>query len=409
MIYDFFLALFALAQAPKIFWQQAIRKKRFSTFGERFGKNPPAGAGKKIWIHAVSVGEVKAAKPLVRLLRQNEPSACILITATTAPGLDEAKRSLPEANLFRFMPLDFSWIMRRWIRTFAPSLLLFIEGDLWPNLIREAKRAGVKTALASGKISERSVKRFRNLPFLAKRLFGFLDVLCVQNEEHRSRFASIIDRPIAVTGNLKLDLEPAPVNLTLMQSRFALAPGQIAVTLSCTHAPEEKELLDSLIELPEVVFFLAPRHPERFEEAAAILRKMEIPFCRWEEKREGKRVVLVDAMGQLPHCYAVSSLAIVGGSFSSRIGGHNVLEPLLYGCPVLFGPHMEKQREFARLAIASGAGWQIAQENLPRVLLEKISMGEELRKKARLAGSRERGAAERSWNEIKSKMKEVFL
>lgn len=406
MIYDLFLALFVLVSAPKILWQQATGKKRYCRLRERFGAAPPMGKGpgKKIWIHAVSVGEIKAAQPLLHLLRQREPNACILVTMTTTTGFDEARRSLAEADLFRFLPLDFSWIMRRWIRFFSPDLLLFIEGDIWPNLIYEAKRAGVKTALASGKISERSARRLRSFPFLARRLFGTLDTLCVQNEEHRRRFAALVERPIVVAGNLKLDIQPPSIDPVAARGRFALGSNQIALTLSCTHAPEEKELLRELLplweKLPDLVLLLAPRHPERFEEVAALLRQMPLSFCFWEEKRANEQVVLVNAMGQMPLCYSASSLSIVAGSFSSKIGGHNVLEPLFYGCPVLFGPHMEKQQEFARLACASGAGWQTSQKLLLQTILEKLSLGESLKERARLGLDAERGSALRTLAEI---------
>lgn len=406
MIYDLFLALFVLIAAPKILWQKIMGKKRFCSLTDRFGKNPPHGKeGRRIWIHAVSVGEIKAAQPFLHLLRQSEPDACILVTMTTATGYDEARRTLGKADLFRFFPLDFSWIMRRWIRTFSPDLLLFIEGDIWPNLIAEAKQAGVKTALLSGKMSERSLRRLRFFPFLARRLYGSLDALCVQNEEHRRRFFSLVKRPIAITGNLKLDIQATSIDPQIARSRFALAPGQVAVTLSCTHAPEEKELLVEMLllweQLPDLVLLLAPRHPERFEAVAVILRQMGLSFCRFEEKRKDERVILVDAMGQLPICYAASSIAIVAGSFSSKVGGHNILEPLFYGCPVLFGPEMQKQREFAELAVASGAGWQISSKELSKTLCEKISIRETLQEKAQLASALERGSAERTLNEIK--------
>ncbi len=398
MIYDLFLVLFVLGMAPKIIWQKA-RGKRFCTLGDRFGRNPPVGPwAKKIWIHAVSVGEIRAAEPLIRQLRQSDPGVSILVTTTTMTGFEEAGRSL-QADLLRFLPLDFSWVMRRWIRSFAPSLLIFIEGDVWPNLVRQAKCAGVKTALASGKISEKSARRLRRFPFLAKRLYRPLDALCVQNEEYRSRFAALVERPIAITGNLKLDVEIKPLDPSGVRDRFNL-PTDLVVTLSCTHAPEEKELLYEMLtlwkRLPKVVLFLAPRHPERFEAAAAILDELGISFCRWKEKREGERVILVDAMGQLPYCYVLSRIAVVAGSFSSKIGGHNVLEPLFYGCPVLFGPHMEKQKEFARIAIESKSGWQVRQDELSQALFEKISLERPL-----VADISKRGAAKSTLEVIK--------
>ncbi len=405
MIYDLFIVLFVIVSAPKILWQ-TVRGKRLCTLRQRFGTRPPYGKPglQKIWIHAVSVGEIKAAQPLLKLLRQREPTASILVTSTTVTGLEEARRSLSEADLFRFLPLDFSWIMRRWIRFFSPDLLLFVEGDVWPNLIYQAKKAGVKTALVSGKISERSTKRLSYVPFLARRLYFSLDLLSTQNEEYSRRFASLVGRPIQVTGNLKLDIQASAIDRETARRHFSFAPEQIALTLSCTHAPEEKELLETLSplwkEYPDLVIFLAPRHPERFDEVGELLSKMGFSFCRWEESRKEEQIVLVDAMGKLPICYTASALAIVAGSFSSYVGGHNVLEPFLFGCPVLFGPNMQDQREFARLALASGAAWQGPQQELAQAIRDRLRLSEKLRESAKQTGDQNRGSAQRTFDAI---------
>lgn len=398
MIYDLLLALFIAGFLPKLLWQK-VHGKRFCTLRERFGSAPPFGkSGKrKIWMHAVSVGEVKAAQPLLRQLRQADPTACILVTTCTMAGLEEARRMLSEADLFRILPLDFSWIMRSWIRSFGPDLLLFIEGDIWPNLVHLAKKAGVKTALVSGKISERSAKRLRTFSFLAKRLYGELDLLAVQHQGYKERFESFLKRPIEISGNLKLDLPVVAMDAGAARAHFSLAPSQLAVTLSCTHAPEEKELLDALKPLweerPDLILFLAPRHPERFREVMQILKKAKIPFCQWGDVRCGEKVVLINAMGQLPICYAASSLAIVAGSFSSQIGGHNVFEPILYGCPVLFGPHMQSQRELCRLALECGAGWQVSVSEIAAAISSMLQNADLHREQAKRAAALRRGSA----------------
>ncbi len=264
--------------------------------------------------------------------------------------------------------------MKRWIAAFRPNLLIFLEGDIWLNLMIEAKKANVKTALASGKISEKSARRFRLFRFLSHQIFGSLDLLCVQNEEYRDRFAQFVRRPVHVSGNLKLDIEPQSVDPIQVRRRFNVKDTDRVITIACTHSPEEKDLLTVLRPLWEqssnAVIFLAPRHPERFESVAALLHQMKIPFSRWLGKRVQEPGVLVDAMGQLPSCYCISRAAIVAGSFSSRKGGHNILEPCLYGCPVLFGPHMQAQKELARLALQAGVGQQVLEDFLIETLLK---------------------------------------
>ena len=376
MIYNILLSLFAICMGPKIFWQMLRKGKKVPSLKDRLGFHPPIASTSetmRIWIHAVSLGEIKAAQPLVNHLLKSDPRIHLLITTTTTTGYEEACRAFSGKALIRYFPLDFSWTMRRWVRSFCPNQLIFVEGDIWPNLLCEAKRLKTKTALVSGKISEKSAKRFSLFPAFSRRLFDSLDVLCVQNEEYRDRFAMFVNRPIHISGNLKLDIEPLTLDPAAIRRRFSLSDTQKAITISCTHAPEEKELLTLLRPLweriPDLVIFLVPRHPERFNAVASLLHQMKIPFCRWNESRVQESLVLVDAMGQLPICYSVSSAAIVAGSFSSRKGGHNVLEPCFYGCPVLFGPHMHSQKELAKIALQYGVGQQVSEDLLVSTLL----------------------------------------
>ncbi|MBF8263245.1 MAG: gseA [Parachlamydiales bacterium] len=403
MIYNIFLTLFAIGMAPKILWQIYCKGKKCPRLKDRFGAKPPlmpAGEGRRIWIHAVSLGEVKAAQALIHQLKKSEPLAALLLTSSTTTGLEEACRSLSNTCMIRYLPMDFTWTMRRWVQSFRPHQVIFVEGDVWPNLVREARRFGAKTALVSGKISEKSARRFGIFKGLARQLFGSLDLLCVQNEEHRDRFAALVDRPIEISGNLKLDTHLSIVDSEAIRRRFNLENGQKAITISCTHAPEEKELLEALRpvweRIPDLVCFLAPRHPERFNEVAVLLRQIKHPFCRWSETRSQESIVLVDAMGQLPHCYSVSSLVVVAGSFSSGIGGHNVVEPCLYGCPVLFGPSMHAQKDFARIVVQAGAGQEAVLETLAPLVLEWLESTISLRANALRLIEQNRGSAART-------------
>lgn len=372
---DALLALGCLILAPKMFWEIWHKGKKFPTIGQRLGRNLPNPQNRPvIWIHAVSVGEVKAAEPFVKKLRETHPNAFLLITTASVTGQEEAKRSLSMADAFRFLPLDFRRIMRKWMRVLRPKYLFFIEGDLWPNLLRSAREVGAKTALISGKISVKSAKRFLLVRPLAKRFFGLLDYALVQNETYRKRFAPLFPNPsvLQVTGNLKFDATLKPIDRSQWAPLLENLPFPIAIV--STHAPEEEEILSALEGL-DATLFLAPRHPERFAEVAALLERKHIPYIRWsqiEQKREGERVIFVDAMGQLPIVYSFSKLAIVGGSFSSRIGGHNILEPCLYGIPVFFGPHMHLQQELSERVLEAHAGLQLPLSNL-RAEVNRIS------------------------------------
>lgn len=344
MIYNIVLFLYCLLLAPKLLWER-LHGKRHPAFLQRLGFFLPKTPHKQvIWLHAVSVGEVKAAVPFFLLLKQNFPDAWFCVTTTTTTGQEEAKRSL-DADAYLYLPLDFSWVAKRFVNKMRPDLFFLVEGDLWPNLLMSVKKRGGKAILISGKMSERSFKRLKRFPFVASKLFSPLDLLCVQSAEHANRFAHFATN-VRITGNLKFDMQAQEVNVS---ARHFL-------TISSTHALEEELLLDQLKEGPWSIF-LAPRHPERLNVVADMLAKKNISFARLSEGKEAK-VILVDSMGKLGFCYAQSKIAIVGGSFVPGIGGHNMLEPALYGCPSLFGPHVEGQKELAKKVLESRAGLQ---------------------------------------------------
>ena len=355
--YDTVVVVGLLLFLPRILW-----RKKLTALRQRLRSDPPDPQGRAvIWLHAVSVGEVKAAKRLLQKIKEQHPNAFILATTATSAGIEEAKRSLSQADAIRFMPLDVSWLIRKWVCLLRPQLLLFVESDLWIQLLQTVKEIGGRTALVSGKLSERSANRFAKIPFFAKTLYSLVDVILVQNAEYRDRLAPFVPEKekLRIGGNLKLEATAQTVD----RNRFApyFQGDSFSIAIVSTHAPEELELLDALQSV-EATLYLAPRHPERFEEVAELLESKRISYCRWSritERKGQERVILIDAMGKLPIFFTFVDLAIVAGSFSSRIGGHNVLEPCLYGTPVFFGPHMHQQKEFAARVLEAGAGRQV--------------------------------------------------
>jgi 3-deoxy-D-manno-octulosonic-acid transferase len=399
LYYDVLIAFLSLGSIPKLLWDRWKKKKKNPTLLERFGWRVPESQGKSvIWIHAVSVGEAKAAQPLFRKLRDQYPNSFFLITTGTATGGVEAKRSLPEADAFFFLPLDFSFVMRRWVKALRPTHFILIESDFWFHLLLELKKQKTFLVLASGKISEKSAARFRFFSFFAKKIFGLFDLFCVQSKEYASRFAPFVPH-LYVTGNLKFDLEPNPIDATPWQD--LCRPNTI--TIASTHAPEEEALLRALKPLfPDLFVFLAPRHPERVDAVEKIIQELQIPFIRWSQiaKRQGHEVVvLIDSMGQLPICYKLSKLAIVAGSFTDKVGGHNLVEPCLYGCPSLFGPFTYSQAEFTRLILEKKAGLQIslsAVEKTVSQILKNASVYEGMKRFSTDLFSANRGATNRT-------------
>lgn len=368
MLFNLVLFFYLCAIAPKIFLDR-LKGKRHPSFFQRCGAFIPNPNHREvIWIHSCSVGEAKAASPLLSALKKEYPEAFFLVTTTTATGLAEAKRSLFEADAFRYIPFDFTWIVRRWANKLRPKFFLLIESDIWPNLLAAIQKSGGKTILVSGKLSEKSAKRFRAISFFSRKLFNRLHLLLVQNEIYRDRFLLFADpNRIHIVGNLKFDIRPKSVNTSFWRHKIPL------LTLSCTHAPEEEQILDVLIDL-DIFIFLAPRHPERFKEVASLLEQKKISFIQWSRLHDfnEEKIILVDEMGHLPVCYSLSQLAIIGGSFTSRIGGHNILEPCLYNAPVLFGPYMFSQEELANHVLKAKAGMQVSMDQLRSIVLGMI-------------------------------------
>lgn len=332
-------------------------------FSRLFALPPQIEAREVIWFHAVSVGEVKSARPLIETLRPLFPEAFFLMTTVTATGLEEAKRSLRCVDRVAYAPVDRSKLAYRWARQLSPRFFFAIEGDLWPNILSALKRQGTKNILVSGKMSARSERRLALFPRFARKLFEPLDMLCVQNEQYAARFSRFVSAErVKVCGNLKRDQKPEFVETHPWKEAMK---GWV-VTLACTHRGEEEMLLDA-INWDRCSIFLAPRHPERFEAVAKILRMKNIPFIRFSrftERCGHERAVLVDAMGQLPLCYNLSQLAVLGGSFIPGIGGHNLLEPILYGVPVFFGNYTEQQKEMVQNIVEAKAGKQISCDRL---------------------------------------------
>ncbi len=363
MLYNLVLLLLGTA---RLFWVCLIQGKYRSSWRAKLGLTLPSLPPQKkpvVWIHAVSMGEVRA---MISFAKELAPSYTLVISTTTETGLAEARRALPEAQVHFLLPLDFSWTMRSLLRNLSPSHLILCESDFWWNLLTQAHQSGIPISLINGKISERSTERFRFFSRVAHTLFSCFDQMCLQNEEYEQRFLSLgIPREkLCVTGNLKLDVEiPAEEHPEQLRERLSLAPSDLILVIGSTHEPEEEELLYALSPLWErwkaLKILLVPRHPERFSSVAELLKRQGIPFTRYSDPTPGGRLILIDTMGQLGACYSLAHLAIVAGSYTSRIGGHNLFEPIQRGVPVFFGPYMHSQQELQQLVLAAGAGRQV--------------------------------------------------
>ncbi|MDR2539369.1 MAG: hypothetical protein LBC45_01960 [Chlamydiales bacterium] len=335
-----------------------------------------------VWIHAVSTGETRAAIPLVIQLQQTFPSLQIVISNTTRTGHMEAKKSLPQAKVHFFLPLDFSWTMRRLVKQISPSALFLVESDFWFHLVYHLKKTGGKVILVNGKISERSYQRFLFFSYFTWKLFSLFDLFLVQNNTYFERFSHLVaPHKIHITGNLKWDVKPdllsSPQKENL-KKRLKLANKTIIIV--STHDPEEKWLLEKLDLVwqlfPALKVLIAPRHPERFQDVGALLQKKNYSYALLSNPSQitgEEQVILIDQMGQLTKLYQIVDLAIVGGSFVSHIGGHNIFEPVSVGTPVLFGPYMHTQKDLQQQILATHSGQETTLDNLVETISKLLS------------------------------------
>jgi len=413
LVYNIVLMLIGILALPKLLWDWFVHRKYRKSLLERLGLKAPQldskDKGPRIWIHAVSMGETRAVAPLVKKIRQEFPDAAVYFSSTTETGQEEGKRSFPGLEGYLYLPLDFSWTVSRLVKQMRPDLLILCESDFWYNLLD----AVPNVVLVNGKISERSFNRFKRFSFFAKRLFDCIDLLCLQSGRYAERFQALgVDpKKIVVTGNLKFDQQTLKIDRDKWKTDLGLSLSDIVLTLGSTHAPEEEELLDALEHLchdfPNLKIVVVPRHPERFDAVAGIFEKRGISFARYSQISSAKgteRILLMDAMGLLTRCYQVSDLAVVAGSFGSLVGGHNIFEPAALGVPVLFGPHMESQKDLVEIIVSAGAGKQVELPNIAKTVLE-ILRSPQIAMKMKEAGlglaKEVFGATDRTWERVK--------
>lgn len=370
MLYQLLLLLASFFAIPK--W--LLQKKYRGTILMRLGFRLPSPTTKKntIWIHMVSMGETKIMAPIYRKLRQQYPDYAIYLSNTSSTGQAEAKRSLPHADGYFLLPLDFSWVMNRLVRRLRPSLLILSESDFWMNQIQAVKRGGGKVIVLNGKLSPRSAKWFSHVPRFSKKLFSSIDYFCIQSAEYAALFNSLFPVPHTITGNLKLAIPTkklTPEEKNIWRQKLGLNPNDRVITIGSTHENEEELILANLKTSAKIL--LVPRHPERFARVKKFIQDLGNP-----------QIIVVDQMGVLTTCYQLSELAIVGGSFLPGVGGHNIFEPIQANIPVIFGPYMETQKELVELILSAKAGIQTPAEKLPEALEQIPSLAQNAQKLA---------------------------
>jgi 3-deoxy-D-manno-octulosonic-acid transferase len=373
----------------------------------------PAKTGNRIWLHAVSVGEVNLLKGLTRALGELAPGVEWVVSTTTATGFELARRHFPPERVF-YSPLDFSWAVRRAVRNVDADLIVLTELEIWPNWIAAARRRGIPVAVINGRLSHRSHRRYRRVRWWIAKTFARLSLVAVQDQAYAARFLDLGVPPeaVRVTGSLKFDDAPLDADpqriAALRQWCGASAEHRIWVAGS-TQTGEEAIVLRVFQRLgedfPELRLVLVPRHAERFDEVAAIIRQHELGVDRRSEREEptpqwpADRVLLIDTIGELREWWGLAEVAFVGGSFGDR-GGQNMLEPAAYGAAVGFGPNTHNFRDIVDRLLAEQAAVQLRDEDELEQFVRHILADREaaagMGLRARSLIGRQRGATART-------------
>jgi len=372
------LTLLVLVACTPYFMYQAIRHNKYvGSLRQRLGYLPVSfnlDGEESIWVHAVSVGEVLAARPVLTELRKRYPRLRLFLSTTTLSGQQLARQSVPDVDGTFYLPFDWAFTVRRTLRVVRPRLFLMVETEIWPNLLRECRKRGVATMVINGRMSPRSFGRYRLVAPWFRRVLADVSRFCVQGEEASRRLTALGVDPakIHITGSLKFDaLQSAPVpkrGPERVLRFFRVALNRPVLVAGSTLRGEEEPVIRAFNRLRAspgghgALLILAARHPDRFaeverlcrHEGLATVRRTELPIDA-EPKADA---VVLDTIGELAQLYQIATAAFVGGSLVPA-GGHNILEPAAHGKAIMFGPYMDNFQEIADTFLANGAAIKV--------------------------------------------------
>lgn len=403
-LYTLLLVLLLPYMLFHLLWRSRRQPEYLRHIGERFGFYRGKPAAPLIWLHAVSVGETRAAVPLVARLQARYPGHRILLTHMTPTGRETGRQLFGDQVLQCYLPYDFPFAAKRFLRHFKPEIGLLMETEIWFNLVRTCKKAGVPLLLVNARMSEKSARKYGRFRTLSRDSLQALSAIAAQTEEDARRLIELGAPSVKVTGNLKFDVAVPQSAIDLgknLRQRFGAArPVFLAAS---TREGEETLIMESLarIGIPDLLIVIVPRHPQRFDLVATMLAQRGIRFQRRsanEAVAPETQLVLGDSMGEMFAYYAACDLAFIGGSLLP-LGGQNLIEAAALGKPVLIGPHTFNFAEVTELAVQAGAALRVANaEELVLAIGDLLKAPEKIKTMsvaARAFADRHRGATER--------------
>lgn len=408
LLYNLALLLASPLLALYLAYRVVLKGKSREGFVQRLGfapRLPPPPPEGRVWLHAVSAGEVVAAAAIARQLAGREKPPEVVISATTPAGFQQARKLLPQARAHCYFPFDFLPCVALALARLAPTAVAAVETEIWPNWLWWARQTGRRAALVNGQFADRGYRGARRARGLYRWALGCLDALWMQSAlaADRARDLGAPPERVRVVGNVKFDQPVQPAAAAAAAAvRGHLGPDRRLWIAASTHPGEEEQVLAAFGTLrrrfPDLALLLAPRHVERSGEVHALCEASGFTIARRSAEAEGPRdICLLDTMGELAGLYEIGDVVFVGGSLIP-LGGHDILQPLFHGRPTLFGPHMHNQRDLAALAEAAGAAVQVQNaDELARAVaetLEDAGLRERLAEGARRLLRENAGAAE---------------
>ena len=378
LFYSFILLFYFVALLPVIAYKRLRYRKPLGTSADRFGYISEAvnpNQEPSIWIHAVSVGEVLAARALLQDLRQHYPNHRLVISTTTVTGREVAEQLQDSVDSVFYAPLDFSWFVTRALDRVVPEMVVFIDTEIWPNWLLACRRRGVRTVIVNARISDRSYRRYRIVQPFMKRALANLDFVCAQTQSWGQRFVELgfPSANLVVTGSLKFDaLGPVATGTGLdvgnpLLGIFGFTENRQVLMAASTLKGEEQPVLKAFQRIQEAdddaILIVVPRHPERAQDIVRLAEKMGFEVMLRSaltvQEFSVPEVVVVDSIGELPWLFQFATVVFVGGSLVPA-GGHNILEPAVFGKPIVFGPYMENFLEISELFLRRSAAIQVS-------------------------------------------------
>jgi 3-deoxy-D-manno-octulosonic-acid transferase len=368
-------------------WRARRQPEYLHHWGERFGRYRRVRPLRPvIWLHAVSVGETRAAAPLVKALQARYPEHQILLTHMTPTGREAGEQLFGTDVLRCYLPYDYPFAVRRFLAHFKPELGLLLETEVWPNLIQACRAANVPLCLVNARLSEKSARRYARFGKLTAASLRQMSAIAAQTEEDARRLEELGASNVSVMGNLKFDITPSAELLELgsrLLQRFG--PERLIFLAASTREGEEEQILAAVknLGMPELLTVIVPRHPQRFDSVAQLLDQLGIPWQRRSAEQPlgaATQVVLGDSMGEMFAYYAACDVAFIGGSLLPY-GGQNLIEACAVGKPVIIGPHTYNFAEAAERAVEAGAAVRVASaEELARELRRLLHDPEQRRR-----------------------------